>query len=425
MRLELASSGVYIVAMAKHAGIVALGALGAIGCAAVDDVDATGGSLGKGDLGSGSLAPWQGHQRALVLLLDWSNVDSTVTREQVEATFFGEGEGATSVRSFFLENAGSFDLTGDVLDWRSTSQQWSASAGCNLRSIVNAAWSVFSADVDVSQYDADGDGLIDNLFVVHSGRIGSDRVGPECTFTNSRHANQTIVFQSQGLGSIGDAIPIGFYIHEGGHGYYGLPDLYNDHYHGQYGIGMWGMMGLGAWGTNNAIPRADMFRVPSHFEPYSKVRIGWVEPRVITATERSVVLRPVELTRDIVEVPITRGLSYYLEYRSRAGFSAGHRGEGLLIWKNYDLVQADGRDDLNHGTDLGYRPLPPIAENFGDATDPFPGADLVTGFSDPASRIAFENIRRVDDHVEVDIVITGEVQLPIVPLETFDGIERL
>ncbi|MBI3541732.1 MAG: hypothetical protein HY075_00440 [Deltaproteobacteria bacterium] len=237
---------------------------------------------------------------------------------------------------------------------------------------------------------------------MHSGRISSDRVGPSCTFTTFKQANHTVVFQSEGLGSIGDRIPIGFYLHEAGHGYFGFPDLYADHYHGHYGIGMWGMMALGAWGTNNQLARGDLFRYPSHFEPYSKAAIGWVTPRVVTRSEH-VVLKPVEGTGDVVAVPVDNDTSYYLEYRSATGFSAGHAGHGLLVWKNYDLVQADGRDDLNHGHNLGYRPLPPINENFGDDSDVFPGSLGVTRFEDREARVSLENITQYADRIELDV----------------------
>lgn len=384
--------------------------------------------LGKGDTIATEFAPWHGSQRAVVVLLEWSNVDAVVTAEQVDAAFFAEGRSTASVRQFFLENSrGRFDLSGDVLDWRRAAQSWDPDADCAVDDVAATAWATFGSDIDVAEYDADDNGRIDNLFVVHSARIGSDRVGPDCMFATHPIADHAIVFQSQGVGSIGEAIPIGFYIHEGGHQHYWLPDLYRNHYHGEYGIGMWGMMGLGAWGTNNLIPRAELFAVPAHFEPYSKVLIGWVEPRVIDVSRYGVSVRPVEASGDILVVPIGDGINYYLEYRSPRGFSADQRGHGLLIWKNYDLVQADGRDDLNHGTDLGYRPLPPIDENFGDATDPFPGDDMVSAYADPDAGISFENIRRFDNRVELDIVIEpGPRPFILDPdRERFDGVERL
>lgn len=370
---------------------------------------------------------WQGAQRGLVLPLEWANRPAVVDVQTIHNTMFSDDPASASARMFFKENSqGKFDLTGDVLPWKRTQKNWASESGCSLVPIVNAALTEFRADIDVSLYDADHNGKIDNLFIVHSGRINKDRVGPECTFTTSPAADHTIVFQSQGLGSVGDAIPIGFYIHEAGHGYFNFPDLYGDHYNGKYGIGMWGMMGLGAWGTNNDTRRADFFRYPSHFEPLNKVQIGWVKPRVISQTTTNVVIKPVEESNDIVAVPTRDGSNFYLEYRSGRGFSEGHKGQGLLIWKNYKLVQADGRDDLNHGNALGRRPLPPIAENFGDDSDPFPGSLNVTSYEDRAAGIRFENIRLVNDQIELDIITKNanlKYRQPI--FDVFDGIERL
>ena len=371
-----------------------------------------------------ALDHWMGHQRALVIMIRWSDAAPAHTVEEMRETFFGE---TASVRDFFLENsAGKFELSGDVMDWRDANQRWNPADGCHLDAIVGAAWRAFGNDVNIADYDSDHDGKIDNLFIIHSGRIDQDRVGPECTFTDFDKANHTAVFQTAGLGSVGEAIPIGFYIHESGHQFFNFPDLYADHYHGKYGIAMWGMMGLGAWGTYNQTPKADMFRYPSHFEPLSKVTIGWAKPRVVNTTQH-VVLQPVEGTADIVSIPASAGTNFYLEYRSERGFSKPHLGHGLMIWKNYELEQGDGRDDLNHGHDLGFRPLPPIDENFGDATDPFPGTDAVTTFSDPSAGFKITNITQTDAQVEFDVTFAkGEPRpytLPIVP--QFDGIERL
>lgn len=365
----------------------------------------TAASLGFVALGAApalaDLKHWSGKQRALVLLVEWRNQPARHSRDEVNGVFFGQNK--MSLKEFFDENsAGTFELSGAVREWKHSDQDWDSNAGCNLDSIVSEAWKLYKDEINVADYDSDQDGRIDNLFIVHSGRIASDRVGPDCAFTESSYANHTVVFQSEGIGNIGNSIPIGFYLHEAGHGYFGFPDLYRDHYHGRYGIGMWGMMGLGAWGTNTRIEREDLFRVPAHFEPYSKVQIGWSKPRVI-ATSTHVTLRPVENSADIVQVPNADGSSFYLEYRSERGFSKDLAGHGLLIWKDYELIQADGRDDLNHGRDVGHRPLPPINENFGDDSDPFPGSGQVTSYEDRSARVRFENITQFEDRIELDI----------------------
>ena len=215
---------------------------------------------------------WVGKQKALVLLLEWPNVNQTKTKEEVEQTFFGENN--LSLRQYFKENSnGKFDFSGKVMDWRQAKVRFNESRGCSLDYIVDQAKSVFMQDVDISKYDEDGNGKVDNLFVVHSGRIPHDRVGPSCTFTRDRSADHMVVFQIGGIGTKGKDIGIGFYLHEGGHEYFNLPDLYGNHYRGKYGIGMWGMMGLGAWGVSNDISEDDLFRYPAHFEPKSNTNI--------------------------------------------------------------------------------------------------------------------------------------------------------
>ncbi|HBQ21914.1 MAG TPA: hypothetical protein DD708_08280 [Deltaproteobacteria bacterium] len=68
------------------------------------------------------------------------------------------------------------------------------------------------------------------------------------------------------------------------------------------------------------------------------------------------------------------------------------------------MIQADGRDDLDHGTDLGKNPTPPTHENFGDTSDPFPGSKQVTFYEDVLAGIRFENIRIEDNTIKLDII---------------------
>lgn len=368
---------------------------------------------------------FKGKQKGVVLLVEWKNVPANASPAEINDVFFSDGP--SSARQFFKENsAGSFDLSGTVLNWRKSNKTWDPAKGCSLSPILSEAWSLFGSDLKISDYDEDRNGKIDNLYIVHSGRISQERVGPECIFTDHSKADHTIIFQAKGSGPVGDELAIGFYIHEAGHKYFGFPDLYADHFHGKYGIGMWGMMGLGAWGTYNQMPLAHMFRYSSHFEPLSKIKIGWVKPRVINSSQKKIVLKPVEGTGDIVSIPAGSGTNYYLEYRSKSGFSTNHQGHGLLIWKNYALVQADGRDDINHGTNLGHRPVPPTTENFGDSSDPFPGSLNISSYKTSGFKV--ENITQYEDRVEFDVQFNrGEEGKAYTEpsVDTFDGIERL
>ena len=366
-----------------------------------------------------------GHRRALVILLEWPNRPHKVSQADVEKTFFGMGENDHSLRQYLLENSGGkFDLTGTVLPWTKAkhgygrlwcmfqekfADMFDRTSGCSPKTIMREAWAVAKDQINISDYDSDGDGKIDHLFVVHSGRSWKPRGTPDDVFDyHFKYSQESAVFQSQGNGRIGNMIPIGFFLHESGHNHFGLGDYYGDgpgYEHGHYGLGMWGIMGLGAWGTSSTMPSSELFRYPAPFEAASKIRIGWARAQVFTQSMRHVRLQPVESSAEVAVVPLGQyqSESYFLEYRANRGFSRNKLGSGLLIWHGLDLMQADGRDDLNHGHNLKRRPLPPNKENFGDSSDPYPGSLNVISYRDPKSGLVIENITQTENYVDFDI----------------------
>jgi hypothetical protein len=174
-------------------------------------------------------------------------------------------------------------------------------------------------------------------------------------------------------------------------------------------------MGIGAWGPNNWIPIAELFRYPAHFRAAAKEQIGWMTLRTVDATTSDVRLDPIEIGGEALRIQ-GPGVDLVLEVRGPYGFSSELPGHGLLVWREdwfplsgdpvVKLVQADGREDLAHGTDLGRRPLPPIDENFGDASDPFPGSEGVTTYEDAEVGVRIEDIRHDGDAVVFDVVFT-------------------
>jgi M6 family metalloprotease-like protein len=368
---------------------------------------------------------WMGKKRALVILLEWDNRPHKISRDEIERVFFGMGDNDHSLRQYLLENSGGrFDLTGDVMEWRVTKHSWGRlwcmfqekwtdmsdhMSGCSPKTVMKIAWNEVKDLINPMDYDSDGDGKIDFLYVVHSGRMWKERGTPDDVFyDNLPIAHEGAVFQSEGMGRTGKMIPIGFYLHESGHNNFLLGDYYGDgagYEKGRYGIGMWGLMGLGAWGMSSKMPISELFRFPAPMEAASKVRSGWATAQVYTQSYRHVRLHPVETSADVAVVPLgeVQSDSFFLEYRSNRGHSRGHPGHGLLIWKGWELIQADGRDDLNHGHKLNRRPLPPNNENFGDSSDPFPGSLNVTSYKDPKSGLLIENIVQTDDYVEFDL----------------------
>jgi immune inhibitor A len=169
----------------------------------------------------------------------------------------------------------------------------------------------------------------------------------------------------------------GVLCHEFGH-LLGLPELYAPGGATHEGIGKWGLMGQGTWvGRGNS---------PPHMEAWSKLRLGWVDTLVVDRTTVGVRVPAVTEQPLVVKIPAVpdKPSEYYLvENRQRTGFDASLPGEGLLVWhvdetvpgfrtaqlrpehKLLNLVEADGRGDLDRGTRAG--------GNRGDETDPWAG----------------------------------------------------
>ena len=111
-----------------------------------------------------------GEARVLVLMVDFPDDlhKEEHDKQYVEDLFFGEGD---SVKSFFDRSSyGQLSFTGDVYGWYTAKN--------NRESYVNensAASNIFDEiienmgdEIDFSKYDANNDGVIDNIYIYYS-----------------------------------------------------------------------------------------------------------------------------------------------------------------------------------------------------------------------------------------------------------------
>ena len=344
-------------------------------------------------------------------------------------------------------SSGGFTLEGEVFGWFATPRtQAQYNSGGPLGQTASfpespegfVADAVTAADsqVDFSLFDNDGpdgepdsgddDGFVDALIVVHPGGDAANgdsdnfwshtsRLDSYIVETNDSAAGggfikidqYSLVPELVGDGSSELAAEIGVFCHEFGH-QLGLIDLYDTDYNKaqagegvSYGIGIWGLMGLGTNGADSKSPGR-----PTHLCAWSKLRLGWVDP-VHEDELGELYLAPVAQSAQIVRVwdNDERALSYFLlSYRTRQGFDSDLPAEGLLVWhvderafdnrnpllKLVDLEEADGRADLDNGV------------NTGDAGDPFPGESKNTGFATLTNPSSARN-----DGLPSDVLVTG------------------
>lgn len=273
-----------------------------------------------------------------------------------------------SVVTVWVEAAHEHDYYGYNTGW-SRSQE-----------LVREAALAVEAQVDFSQFDNDGNGVVDGLLVVHSGlgaeegdgsNIWSHRWalwGQELQLDGVTVSDYTIQPELQG----GAQSAIGVYVHEFGHAL-GLPDLYDTDYSSS-GVGSWCVMSGGSWGGSGSGGTA---HVPVSMSAWCRQALGW---STVTTTATELVdygLPAIHLSDEIVrlDLPDDPGQYFLAENRPLSAWDRHQAAGGLYIWhvdENMsgnteddhflvDLEQADGRRDLNQGSGS-------------DAGDIFPGA---------------------------------------------------
>lgn len=207
----------------------------------------------------------------------------------------------------------------------------------NVYEMFKEALSYAANTVDLSNYDCDGDGYVDNLHIIYAG-YGEEAGGSsdaiwahESTFEPISVQNMKIDRYSCAAelrSNKGEGISrIGAHCHEIGHAL-GANDYYDVDYstNGAFeGTGKWDIMASGSW-NNEGIQ-------PANFNPYVKAyNFGWID--VVTPDSTINNMLPPSSECDFVYRVNTEefGDYYLLENRRRYDFDEAVPGEGLLIY---------------------------------------------------------------------------------------------
>lgn len=375
-----------------------------------------------------------------VFLFDFKNGTAPFPVADYQNVFFATSpsDRPYSVRTYYQAlSSGRFDITGDIHDWVTLSQDSSYyGAGCSaiycptgmahLYAGFREAIAADSAGVDWSQYDSNNDGVVDFVIFVQpltgaeclgstTNHIWAHRysltglaqsgsvIGGGAFVTNTPwagHPGQFITIDDYtvqsgqgGLNSCtaGQLMPIGTTAHETGHTF-GLPDLYDTDQNASTateGIGSWGLMSSG----NYTVPES-----PSFYDAWSRFYMGWANFDTISTTATTT-LGPVETSDTVLYVQSTSPSEFYLlENRQPLNSDSGmtsallstgaKKGPGLLVFHvdqtimNAGMVSNDVNSQAAHGGNEALELLQadglnqlrtPGGNNRGDAGDPYPG----------------------------------------------------
>ena len=340
-----------------------------------------------------------GGDKILVICVDFSDKPHQISVDTIYNRFFGTT--GKSFKNYYSENSyWTYVPDGIIVGWYRAPQTYAyyrdqSPPGCDygIGSYPHNVQRLFEDSLDkvnndpsitsaiLSELDADGDGLLNRVIVVHAG--GEAAYGGNCSEmwaitwgiypkTVKGKTFSTFAISAEYLNVSTDQQRSGVDCHEYGH-VLGLPDLY-DYSGNTNGIGSWSLMSGGSWGFDYAV-------TPSHLDAWSKYQFGWVtpiiNPRGLTYIDNA------ETSNQIIKYTTLYINEYFLvENRQKIGFDSYLPGSGILIWHinesidqytnrychTVSLIQADGLQDLEN------------KRNNGDLGDPYPGMYNNTSF---------------------------------------------
>lgn len=329
--------------------------------------------------------------------------------------------------------------------------------------VIDACKGAQDLGVDFANYDQDGDGNVDLVYILYAGYSQADGAAATCIWPHAwdmqsalyyGNTNQSEYYvESNDAGQIlsqnlpvlnGKTIlryacsneliyrsnartSIGTICHEFGH-VLGLADLYRtDGVDSKEVPGSWALMSNGNYLNNG--------NTPPNLSVWEKYSLGWVEPKMLAANEH--VVLPADGTTyrmlnssSIVpeEGAFTTDTTLYFENRQMEGWDRYLPGHGMLVWQIvYDATDWYYNEPNNYSTRmklLTANGSPPYTDNLsgGKRQDvPFPGAWSVTEF-EPYANAYLSNIEEGNGVISFDFTNTSytDVAAPVVDIHA-DG----
>lgn len=348
----------------------------------------------------GSHFPNFGDQKGLVIIVEYKDVKMTLDnaqdyfRRMLNEPGFSDYGATGSAVDFFKEVSDSqfrpqFDVYGVV----TLSQNRAYYGGNNYSGddqrpghMVLEACQQLDSQIDFSEYDRDGDGYVDNVFIFYAGRGeasggSADTVWPHAwsmeaavgyapEFDGVKVSRYACSNEWEGTRPDG----VGTFIHEFSH-VMGLPDLYATSYTSSFTPGAWSCMDYGPYNNDGCTPP-----LYGAFERYA---LGWMEPMPIDA--------PVNATLPSIGsnkagiVKHTDNEFFLFENRQQVSWDTYIPGHGMLVWHiDYNASVWDS-NRVNNTPSHQYVDIEEAdgtQSEYSRAGDAFPGTSNVTSFTD-------------------------------------------
>ena len=373
-------------------------------------------------------------KKGLVILVNFADkaFKSTSKHEYFVQMMNGEnnpyGQNYGSVHEYFRDQSyGQFDLEFDVVGPVTVSNNMNYYGANDSNGddkhphvMVSEACKLADSQVNFADYDWDGDGEVDQVYVVYAGYAESSGGASNTIWPHEYNLSggyywdsafseyykkdnniyslvldgvtiDTYACGSELYGASGSKIDgIGTMCHEFSH-CLGLPDFYDTEYSGNLGMDSWDLMDAGAY-------NGDGFQ-PAGYTAYERWFSGWLEPVQLT-NPLTVKDMPAIQDSPVAYLLMKSGKAdinstYYLMYNhQQKGWDGASYGHGMLVqyvrynaqdWEEntvnnstqrMTIIPADGAFKYDAGSQDS-----PYYSAAGLAGDPWPGTSKKTAFS--------------------------------------------
>lgn len=346
--------------------------------------------------------PVLGEQKGLVVLVEYQDIafeygDFDYFSRMLNEEGFSDFGSLGSARDWFIENSNGkfipeFDVYGPVkLPFKRSYYGGNDRFGNDKNPELMAIHALDSLDlkVDFSQYDRDGDGKIDNVFIFYAGKGEHDSnvsnaVWPHSWDVSVAHEDTTFIYDGVILDHYACACEypsgykrpdgIGTFVHEFSH-VMGLPDLYVTSGGSAFTPGPWSVLDYGPYNNDRL--------TPPNYSSVEKCALGWIE--LDSISEGRVEIPNLSESNTAYVLPTERENEFYFfENRQQRGNDTYLPYHGMLVWR-VDYNQAAWTNNTVNNVSSHQRVDLIEADNRKTAGsregDPFPGLAAVTEFT--------------------------------------------
>ena len=291
-----------------------------------------------------------GSKKGLIILVNYKDVsfkaghDAALYKRIANEKGYNEGDFVGSIHDYFLDQSdGLFDLTFDVMGPITLANNRSYygrndSQGNDLHAeeMVIEGCKAIKDQVNFEDYDWDGDGEVDQVYVIYAG-TGEASGGPKTSvwphaWELASSSNGILTLNGYKINTyacgnelVDESIDgIGTMCHEFSH-CLGFPDFYDIDYSGGWGLYSWDLMDQGSYNGDGFIPAG--------YSTWERWMAGWRDPIELTSATSVTDMKSLQEGGSgyIIYNPAHRDEYYILENRQLVKWDEGLPGDGMLV----------------------------------------------------------------------------------------------